>query len=144
CPCDGSFKPVPPEWLEHIIDGAEFKSRDGVLIVRRGEDDFRLIVELLENLETSRSGHHHVEKNQFRALLVCERNRSFSVSRLVDLTGPTKTSEVLTECPASQGLIVSDQDGTFHERSPLRCRSACVTALEEGTEKLASNPSGLL
>src|SRR5215469_6693007 len=108
CTCDGAFKPVSPERLEDIIDSAEFKGRDGVLVVRRSEDDLRLIVELPENLEASSSGHHHVEKNQFRALLVCKRNRSFSVSGLVNLAGPAETSEVLAKSPASQGLIVGD------------------------------------
>ena len=111
---DGRFEPRRIDGLQQIIDRVHFERFDGVLIVRRHEDDVRRRLRVdhaPRDFESRQAGHLDVEKHDVGLQPGDRRDGFDAVAGLTDDLDAADLAEQEAQLVARQLLIVHEDGG---------------------------------
>ena len=119
-PLHRQLEPRLVDRLQQVVDRVDLERLDGVLIVRRDEDDVRPVLRVEHpprHLEPGQPGHLHVEKHDVGLQAIDGRERLDPVARLPDhLDAPHLPEEVAQFVPRQ--LFVVHQHGAQVHLTP--------------------------
>ena len=116
-----AIEPLGLDRLQEIVDRIHREGIDRVFVIRGGEDDERIAVEALQQIESGQPGHLDVQEQHIDVVRAKKRHRRFRIRRAahdLDARGCLKQ----THQPLHRQPLVVDDVGTQHRCS--RSRSA--------------------
>ena len=132
---------IAAEWLEQIVDRLELERGDGKFVVRRREDDRRLVRDRAQNVEPIQLGHLDVEKDEIGLDLIDHADGRASVGGLADELDPVDGGQQVAQLPAGDRFVLDDDGSCLHTGANVACVPVVSTVACAGSVTRTTNPS---
>jgi len=76
------------ERLQNVVEGFQLKDSHGVIVISGSEDNFRIVLDILKDVQTAKSWHSHIQKDEVGPQFIYQSHRAVTVRRLANEVQP--------------------------------------------------------